>query len=220
MKSDPAAENYSKRPSLRLIRLLDDEGGPSDLLGRIAVLKERARLSDDEARQLLGGMVVWRWDQLDRMCKVFMKTPGFFLDPEPETPAPSDTKRVPSSEGGETAVLRVPKDFGNARAAMGLPWRYATARGDSGPFRFGSMVVYAEGWHELSAGRTYAIESDERLDFLQCEDIRGSIASFRGFDPSTSRILQISGAPFADTASTPRIGPRILGGVVASIQPH
>lgn len=218
MMSDPAAESYSKRASLRLIRLLDDEGGPTDLLGRIAVLKERAQLSDDEARHLLGGVVVCRWDQLDKMCQAFRKTPGFFLDPEPETPMPTDAKRVPSSEGGETAVLRVPKDFGHAQTAIDLPWRYGMFRRDQGPFGLGSLLVYAEGWNEPRVGRTYAIETDDRLDFLRCDEVRPNDATFRGFEAAGGRTLHIPRAA-PSHPDVPRIGPRVLGGVLASIQP-
>ncbi len=209
---------YAQRAARRLNALLDEEGFPFDELGRSTAVGARIGTGMQAAQQLLSGVVPWTWAQLDKVCSVFKRVPGYFLDPVPSEPFPSDAQLVTSSDGGESIVWRSPRGFLQHAPEFGTPLRYLTMRERVARYPLGSLLVYAEEVFRTNGvrpGACYVIERDEGLDVMQCQASRETLASFEPLaQPGISVMVPLE--PPARGGAHQGQG-RIAGSVLAAI---
>lgn len=215
-----ADATYAQRAARRLNALLDEEGFPFDALGRSTAVGARCGTGMQAAQQLLSGVVPWTWDQVDRVCSVFRRSPGYFFDPVPSEPFPSDAQLVTSSDGGESIVWRSPRGFLQHAPEFGTPLRYLTMRDRVSRYPLGSLLVYAEEvsrTNSMRPGASYVIEREDRLEVMQCQASRETLASFEPLDqPGISVMVPLE--PPARGGHDHGQG-RIAGSVFAAISP-
>jgi hypothetical protein len=211
-----AEATYAQRAAKRLNALLDEEGFPFDELGRSKAVGARIGIGMQAAQQLLSGLVPWTWGQIDKVCSVFSRTPGYFLDPLPSEPMPSDVQLVPSSDGGESIVWRSPRGFLAHPPTLGTPLRYITMRDRAPRYPLGSLLLYQEtGTLEgVRAGAAYVIERDDRLEVMQCQASGETLASFGPIGQQGISVM----VPLAPATGGDGQG-RIAGSIFAAISP-
>jgi hypothetical protein len=207
---------FAQRAARRLNALLDEEGFPFDELGRSKAVGARIGIGMQTAQQLLSGLVPWTWGQIDKVCSVFNRTPGYFLDPVASEPMPSDVQLVPSSDGGESIVWRSPRGFLAHPPALGTPLRYITMRERAPRYPLGSLLLYEEiGTLEgVRAGGAYVIERDDRIEVMQCQASGETLASFGPIGQQGISVM----VPLAPTTGGDGQG-RIAGSIFAAISP-
>ena len=205
---------YAQRATNRLSKLLDEEGYPLDLLGRINSLADSLKIAHSVASQLLSGLVEWDWQQLHKVCNFFGKDPGYFLDKHYSAEFPSDTKVVLSANGRDTLAMRFPSDFLQIEADGALQYLTIWEDGASGAAAGDRqrLDVFSTDSREPLPGERYVIDNDGRLVVLECVEVRGRRAVFTGEDMQVEALLPIKGR--RDESRT-----RIVGPVVASIAP-
>jgi hypothetical protein len=210
-----AEATYAQRAAKRLNKLLDEEGFPYDELGRSKAVGARIGSSMQAAQRLLSGLVPWTWDQIDKVCSVFRRTPGYFLDPVPSEPFPSDMQLVTSVDGGESIVWRSPRGFLQHPPAPGTPLRYMTMRERAPRYPLGSLLVYEEYITPvLRTGDAYVIEREDGLEVMQCQASRETLASFEPLGRHGISVM----VPLAPAAGDLSQG-RIAGSIFAAITP-
>ena len=205
---------YAQRATNRLSKLLDEEGYPLDLLGRINSLADSLKIAHSVASQLLSGLVEWDWQQLHKVCNFFGKDPGYFLDTHYSAEFPSDTKVVLSANGRDTLAMRFPSDFLQIEADGALQYLTIWEDGASGAVAGDRqrLDVFSTDSREPLPGERYVIDNDGRLVVLECVEVRGRRAVFTGEDMQVEALLPTKGR--RDESRT-----RIVGPVVASIAP-
>lgn len=210
-----ADARYARRAATRLNALLDEEGFPFDALGRSRTVADWIGASMQTAQQLLSGLVPWSWDQVDTVCSVFQRPPGYFFDPVFE-PLPSDARLVTSSDGGESIVWRSPHGFLRHAPAPGTPLHYLTMRDQVARYPLGSLLVYAEEVFRADAARpragdAYVIVRGDRLEVMQCQCARDTLASFEPLDQQGISVVVPLDPPAGQDQG------RIAGSVFAAI---
>lgn len=210
-----ADATYAQRAAARLAKLLDEAGYPSDLLGRSNALSAQLQTTSRAGQALLSGIVPWTWAELQSVCAAFSKEPGYFLDATYAGVLPSDTVLVPSSDGGEAVVVRLPTGFLREQFAPGTRLRYLTERSDRSTYAQGNLLIYAETELErgdVQPGGAYVVEHSEVLDVMSCQSVHESVASF---EPLGGRglalIVPLDGRGEAGNT-------RVVGKVIATIQ--
>lgn len=202
--------------------MLDEEGYPSTLLGRSAGLAQKLSIDPTAATQLLSGIVPWTWSDLQAACAVFDKSPGFFLDKRPTGEMPSDTKVVPSMEGGESIVWRVPHGFLKRQFSMGpdVVLKYVMAPEDiSEMFEPSCLLVFATHPHvalNLILGDAYVLQTNAGVEVMRCIDVLDEAARF---EPLNNRIGAVV-VRFPNDFSGTDERARVIGTVIGSISAH
>jgi hypothetical protein len=211
-----ADARYARRAATRLNALLDEEGFPYDALGRSRAVADRIGAGMQAAQQLLSGLVPWSWNQVDTVCSVFQRPPGYFFDPVVSEPLPSDARLVTSSDGGESIVWRSPHGFLRHAPAPGARLRYLTMRHQVARYPLGSLLVYAEEVFGAQGprprpGDAYVVGRGDRLEVMQCQCARDTLASFEPLDQQGISVVVPLDPPAGESQG------RIAGGVFAAI---
>jgi hypothetical protein len=213
-----ADATYAQRAANRLKTLLDEEGFPYDLLGRATAVGERLGIDLQAAQQLLSGVVPWTWTQLEQVCAMFERKPGYFLDSVVGEPLPSDIRVVTGVDGGESIVWRTPHGFLPVPPPDSATLRYFTMRQRDTGFAFGSLLVYAEDVlqpHRFKVGRPYVVDRGDGAELMRFRKSHQTVATFEPMhEPGVSVLvpLDVSGHPTQDAAAT-----RVTGTVFAAI---
>ena len=213
-----ADASYAQRAAKRLNKLLDEEGFPYDLLGRATAIGERLGSDLQTAQQLLSGLVPWTWTQLEQVCAVFGRKPGYFLDSVAGEPLPSDIRVVTGVDGGESLVWRTPHGFLQDPPPDNATLRYFTMRQRDTGFAFGSLLVYAEEVftpQPFKLGRPYVVDRGDGAELMRFRRSHQTVASFEPMhEPGVSVLvpLDVSGQQTQDAVAT-----RVTGAVFAAI---
>lgn len=213
-----ADASYAQRAAKRLNTLLDEEGFPYDLLGRATAIGERLAVDLQTAQQLLSGLVTWTWTQLEQVCAVFGRKPGYFLDPVVGEPLPSDIRVVTGVDGGESIVWRTPRGFLPDPPPDSATLRYFTMRQRDTGFPFGSLLIYAEEVLQpqpFRVGRSYVVDRGDGAELMRFQRSHQTVATFQPMhEPGVSVLvpLDVSGHQTQDAAAT-----RVTGTVFAAI---
>lgn len=205
---------YAQRATNRLTKLLDEEGYPLDLLGRLNSLAAALQVSTHISSQLLSGLVEWDWKQLHKVCMHFDKDPGYFLDKHYSAELPSDTQVVLSANGRDTLAVRFPSDFLQIEPTGPLQyltvWEAGRTGGTNGDRQ--RLDIFPTEYRAPLQGERHVLDHDGRLIALECIEVGDGKAVFAGDNLQLDVLLPIAGEP--DTSTT-----RIVGPVVASIAP-
>lgn len=203
---------YAARAAGKLCAVLDEQGFPLDLFGRTNALSSRLEMGRPEATNLLSGQVPWTWDQIYRVCKAFSLEPGFLLDESEHEGVPSDTVVVPSVQGADSIVWRVPSGLSGLTVQSG-PLKYLTL---SQSVRSGEQVVmylFRSGHFnvaDLKVGSGYVLAGEDGgYSVMRFKKLAGKSAQFEGVDDSPTQLL-----PLEDRKGA---GTELVGELVAQI---
>jgi hypothetical protein len=184
---DPA-RTYSERAAKRLNKLLEEEGYPQDLRERANALSRELSIDCQEALKLLSGITHWTFDDLKRVCKFFEREEGYFLNKNFNYDFPSDSRVVPSLDGGESIVIRFPNGYlkQGMELSPDINLYYLRAHQEMRrQFNPGSLLVCAE--HDnvriyTTEGDFYVIQTDESLEVMQCTEAQELLSRFAPLD--------------------------------------
>lgn len=203
---------YATRAAGKLGEVLDEQGFPLDLFGRTNALSSRLVMGRSEATNLLSGQVPWTWDQIYRVCQAFSLEPGFLLNESANEGVPSDTVVVPSVQGADSIVWRVPSGLSGMSTQSG-PLKYLTLAQNSECGEQVVMCVFRSGQinvADLIVGSGYVLAGEDGgYSVMRFKKLTGKSAQFEGIDDSPTLLLPLSDRDGA--------GPELVGELVAQI---
>lgn len=224
---------FAQVASKRLTRLLDEQGYPMDLLGRVTAVSKVVGTPPMTTTQLLSGHTPWSWSSLAKVCAAFSKQPGFFLDNTQQGASlPSDVEIVTSATGGENIVWRAPSGLSKASHAPGRVLQYVfsanriLARGGS------NLVIYRRcdvPFEEVLVGTHYVLEDDAGFSIVRAKSVNmleGVVVVVDASSDASARVIRVPIHSFqsnsGDGAGNGGIEdtgiPRIVGELVGQIE--
>lgn len=193
---------YAARAAGKLRDVLDEQGFPLDLFGRTNALSARLVVGRSEATNLLSGQVPWTWDQIYRVCQAFALEPGVLLNESERPGLPSDVVVVPSVQGADSIVWRVPAGLSGSSNSSG-DLKYLT-RGETSEYGEHVVLYVFRSCHvtfgDLKVGGGYVLAGEDGgYSVMRFKKLTGKSAQFDGIDDSTTLVLPLAerdgGAP-------------------------
>jgi hypothetical protein len=202
-----APTRYANLAAKRLGQLLDEQGYPMDLFGRVTALTKLISVQPSVATQLLSGYSPWSWDALALICAAFEKEPGFFLDREPGSAIPSDVEVVTSASGGENTVWRVPSGLSRFKPDRLRRLQYVVCAHGVSDTEAPSVMVFdrqSVPKSSLQIGDHYVIEDDGGLCVVKLKSIisnEGVAVVVDGSTDVSSRVIRVPLEPEGEQPS-------------------
>jgi len=204
--------------ALRLRKLLDECGFPTDAGGQAAAVAGKLHVDMHVALELLSGLHPWSWDHLAQICEVFEKSPGFFLDPVNTGHLPSDTRLVVSAEGGESIAWRTPAGFSSQEIPSDARLRYIASPLPRFSADSPSICIFCleeVPIARLGVGRNYVIEDDDGYEVMSLTSVSSNAVIFSSLDEKRGRVMSLKTMIDDDEEmATPRIAGWVVGTIV------
>lgn len=230
-KSHAADLSFARVASQRLTRLLDEQGYPMDLLGRVTAVSKAVGTPQMTTTQLLSGQTAWSWSSLAKVCAAFNKQPGFFLDNTHQgATLPTDIEIVTSATGGENIVWRTPSGLSEVSQEPGRVLQYVFSANRIMALGGTNLVIYKRSdvaIEELRIGAHYVLEDDTGFSVIRVKSVNErEVVVVDASSDASARVIRmpihsLQGNPGvgAGNASTGDSGiPRIVGELIGQIE--
>lgn len=216
---------FARIASKRLTRLLDEQGYPMDLLGRVTAVSKVVGTPPMTTTQLLSGHTEWSWSSLAKVCAAFNKQPGFFIDNAHHGASlPTDIEIVTSATGGENIVWRAPSGLPEVSQAPGRVLQYVFSANRIMAPGGANLVIYQRcevAFEELHVGAHYVLEDDAGFSVVRVKSVNERDGVVVVVDASSDASARVIRVPIHSTGndSTGDSGiPKIVGELVGQIE--
>lgn len=172
---------YTRRFQGRLQACLDSSGIATKTQQRASFLSAGADIDVDKALALLSGRTLPSWPELQRLCALTNRQPGWFLDETPNE-IPRRTKQIECLGQGEPITIALPPMLASEIDDESTPLAYFRLTKPLGfASQAGDIVIAhdpARVKRAIHVNKLYLVETEARFELRRCTEILEGRAVF------------------------------------------